>query len=1508
MSKDEVKYESGEEDGPPLLSLLSEWTVSGSVSDTETDTESECESVGGDEDLLRVGTWNIGQGMRSKLQKILSCCAKSELDIVGLQEVGDPVNYSRIAADFGYQMLICSEKHAGVALLVSMKMTPFIRQVLKSGADGRMVGVSMESGGRSILVVSVYMPTGLDRVSGDDDKARMTDELYSQLLKWCRKADKCILLGDFNETRSPLDRSSTSRATTGSRWLQCLEDEGLTDVYRHLHPTEPGFTHFTNAVGGVAVKSRLDYVWMNDIEGVTRCQVSDTQRVSHHRLLYCEMKTPSKLHVDAPRVGPRLPNLRAATEEQKNSMVHHLQVQIEEQKERLLELGAGGTAQMNELADTLSSMTLQAAMDNMKLTRDPSKPFVNSGVLQFRRRLLARIWMAFRKGDVTRCKKLVTKVSRLLDHRLPECSDPAFADAVEKERYKTRRLIKDARRRLDSAHEDQWNVNRKAAIHRMLNQERPSQTTSIVDPVSKTLEVDPDKLKSILYQGFAGVFDCPEEEKMVAEPPWYEEMYVKPKTKIKTDCYKSLMAPTTEEEVLKVCSSCKLIVAPGEDRVSAGIWRVCAEQSESVRWALTLLFNACFRLRKIPASGKRSIIVPILKKPLAEKTLSNVRPISLQNALTKLLTKMLATRLGAILAENRILHPAQEGFLKGGASFKCIDSLLDAWEHSKEMKTGCFTLFYDIKAAYDSVRKRDLIRSLHRISLPQDFIDLVEDSLSGLTSRIRTVYGPTAEFAVKRSVRQGDPLSPLLFIIFIDALHVGLEKNPLYGGAEDGYKFSPDPRKRKLVVASKGFADDTVAVSRSNAGLKRQNDWVHAFAEFNHLELHPDKTQLVGREETTNAAMKNEDILVAGKLVAAAALDECITYLGVHMCMDLCWNKQIAAIGSQIGWYCHVALKNRLSVPRAVYFLNVYLIAKIEYGLRYSQTSREQIAAWDKSVVACVCNLAGMPRKVHPSIAALVLNLRLPSQQETAVKVSEAFLRLNDFGGSLGGGSAQLRWDQGLSAEVCPVRSSSNRLVYVNQLCAQLGWSMKKVPPLNGRRGQWKNCPYVPAGCAARTLYLNGKAYQLVFNFHGSFGSTQPSEDVMVFTDGSASLPWVLRSPDMFTANSWSTWGVCYANDWFNENWRTVPPEDQLAAADVFGALLVGDPIAEQSSRGIYMAELQAVVRALMSLPVTWNVTVVLDSKSSMLAVEKYTSGTVSTRAKLRMSGRPMLDLLKRLIDDRYNHGGSVRLVHVKSHTDRMAPLEVGNRCADFVADRARALPTPTFEPLRLELGERWLYIANADGQVVYDDVRRTVLERFRFINMDRWKASRTQCTFAADAMVDLCSQLLQPECDVHSDRGMLKFMVSVASDTLQYVWVDSAASGEKVQQRCCAFCVHVVLDVQHVLTCPSKERDRNAFSSVVIECLKPNISDFCLSRVTMAATSWPDLVNWLFELKSDDATSLYLAMIGAFSRDVSYQMLCRVGVKRRKAWKSLTCELREKMFLQCFVLWKSMC
>jgi hypothetical protein len=376
------------------------------------------------------------------------------------------------------------------------------------------------------------------------------------------------------------------------------------------------------------------------------------------------------------------------------------------------------------------------------------------------------------------------------------------------------------------------------------------------------------------------------------------------------------MDPVSETELLNTLRAGKYIVAPGgNDSISTGIWRCAAELDGRVLSALTLFNNACLDNRFMPTTGKLSIIVPFIKKASEVRSTSNLRPVSLQSGLTKITCKLLATRLTGILAAHSILHEAQEAFLRGCSSFRCVDVCLDIWENARHYKHACLNVFYDIRAAYDSVRHKDLILALQRLALPPAFVEYVASSLSDLSSCVRTPYGNTAWFKVTRSVRQGDPLAPILYVIFMDPLHCGLDTNPLFGGTHDGYIFAGRS------IASKGFADDTWIVSGSIDGLKRMHRWVVAFCKLNGMQLHEGKTLYIGRTETQDQ-VPDGIISINSVPILAVPLGMSVRYLGAQIAMDLKTTDQCSQISQTIGFYCHKALKYHLTVDQAVSLFN----------------------------------------------------------------------------------------------------------------------------------------------------------------------------------------------------------------------------------------------------------------------------------------------------------------------------------------------------------------------------------------------------------------------------------------------------------------------------------------------------------------------------------------------------------------------------------------------------------
>ena len=165
---------------------------------------------------LRLGTFNVGLGFLRKLPHILTRCAELALDVVALQEVGDPALLSTRLSPYLLAYAAGPSHHeAGVGLLLSQELAPRIR-CYKRSSSGRLIGAVLElSPGQRTLLVSAYMPSGLDHRSADSPQHELAHKLYGELLRWSLDAQQVIVMGDLNETLTPLDRLSGAAAAAG---------------------------------------------------------------------------------------------------------------------------------------------------------------------------------------------------------------------------------------------------------------------------------------------------------------------------------------------------------------------------------------------------------------------------------------------------------------------------------------------------------------------------------------------------------------------------------------------------------------------------------------------------------------------------------------------------------------------------------------------------------------------------------------------------------------------------------------------------------------------------------------------------------------------------------------------------------------------------------------------------------------------------------------------------------------------------------------------------------------------------------------------------------------------------------------------------------------------------------------------------------------------------------------------------------------------------------------------
>ena len=1166
------------------------------------------------------------------------------------------------------------------------------------------------------------MPTGLDHSAAASPSASLALELYAELLSWANGVQQVIVLGDLNETLTRFDRFPLRRddrhAGAACKSLQCLIDEGFTDAYRLLHPDaarHPGFTHRINSiVPARCTRSRIDYIWTRGIDSADHMHFhidscSSLRPLSHHSLICLVLQIrrcgaaaaaaddASSLHSsDASQLlpPPSLIDLGRLSDDHIDKLTQSVESALSCRSDDLAALlDRGDPVALSSLASQLTHIAHSSSLATLPVIGSPA--FRSKSVLQLqqKRRDLTRLLhisstlLSFH-SRLSSCLQWRQRYLYCIRHHHVQWRAVLHEhDGEQRWVEETQQMVRDVRadiirerQRMKQRQRQPASVpsfeSRFSTLTRIIRSDAlPSNIHSVVNTQGE-LTHSAAELKEVMADHFESVFSIPPADPLPLPFPVPAMLLSKPG--VQPEWFDGLMRDIDAEELLSVLSgTAKISKAPGEDRVSTGIWKLVL-RSPTMLASVLRLFCACLRTSTFPACWKTSVIVPLLKDASKERSMSNIRPISLQSCLGKMLTKVLAHRLTSIFARHPVLNTAQRGFVLAGTTCKCIDELLDAWGWSRRYKKEQHTLLYDIKQAYDSVQTDVLVRSLRRLHLPAAFVALVADSLQDLASCVRTAYGYSRSFPVRRSIRQGDPLAPILFVILMDGLHDGLETNP-FTGRQHGLRLTW-PGSVSVYLPSLGYADDSAVLTNSLEDLHHQNEWVQYFMSFNRMRLNPLKCELVGRnadgDSVTDADLAAAGVLINGHTPRIVPHHQPVRYLGVHACFDGSWKAQQNKTKDMVLLFSRMATRYSMSISQAVLLFNCFLQPKLELALHYvhGTGTTDWLRNCDRILIGYIKHASSSLLQLSPSAVALAVGLVLPSWLEPSIKVSELFFRMN---------SSDLRWGhlgrvimrQQCGCDISDADSlrvrRANSGTLFDRCCYlavhRLQWELHLARPPTARARVVRLLDAQPISavpdmsqCSSAPLvrFTGGDAH-VAHDVWSGWGASLRPLSVHVYTDGSFS-----------SADQTSAWSVAVGDEWLEVNFATIPTDEALLQpADVGGGTLVGSSVT--CTEGVYPAELQAIARALAMFPLSFHLHIHSDSQASLKAIDSFEQQT-NERKRLRMAARPLLRLISHLLSRRRAAGGSVTLSHVKAHSDGADMDSVGNRLADFQANRSR--------------------------------------------------------------------------------------------------------------------------------------------------------------------------------------------------------------------------------------------
>ena len=138
------------------------------------------------------------------------------------------------------------------------------------------------------------------------------------------------------------------------------------------------------------------------------------------------------------------------------------------------------------------------------------------------------------------------------------------------------------------------------------------------------------------------------------------------------------------------------------------------------------------------------------------------------NVDVKIASKAIARRLESILPE--LIYPNQNGFIKGRSILDAVRTIDDILEFAKVTECCGILLAIDFEKAFNSLNHSFLFKVLEKLNFGEYFVQWIKTFCTNIYSCVLNNGFTTDLFPVRLGVRQGDPLSPLLFIMALEML------------------------------------------------------------------------------------------------------------------------------------------------------------------------------------------------------------------------------------------------------------------------------------------------------------------------------------------------------------------------------------------------------------------------------------------------------------------------------------------------------------------------------------------------------------------------------------------------------------------------------------------------------------------------------------------------------------------------------------------------------------------
>jgi hypothetical protein len=721
-----------------------------------------------------------------KLENVRREMIRHEINILGLSEVrwkgeGDFENQ-------GVRVIYCGGKESqrGVAILFESETAKRVSDVVYH--SDRLLLVRVKAEPVDMVIIQIYMPT----TENDDEKI---DKMYDQLEELIDKqkgTDSVIIMGDWNAVvGEERDGKEVGEFGLGKR-----NDRGeqLVDFCRRYKMMTAN-TWFKQ-------EKRRRYTWKKPGDS-GRYQIDYLLVRQRYRNSVKNARTYPGADADSDH------NLVAMKMELKLKKIVRGKTQLKWDLEKLKVKKDAFKQDIEDQLTEREGMTVEMRWERLKDAVTKS----------------ARSNIGYKKKKIRKPWITETMIDKMEERR-------KWKNVNTDEGRKTyRKINNELRRETDSAKEKWWEkecceleeMDRRgrsdlmyAKVHELTKKDAKSSRTAVIKDNNGKLLTEKEDVMNRWKEYIEILYDKDGK-------PTEEDIQLEQEDQIQED-YKG--PEILKSEIEKAIDEMKNNKAEGVDGIPAELWK---ELGDKAKAEMNELCKDMYETGKLPKDFTRTILIPLQKKANATEC-GDFRTISLIAHASKVMLKVVTKRIEA--KAKKFIGRNQFGFRKGCGTREAIGVLRMLCERNIENDNDVYICFVDFEKAFDRVSWVKMMECLKKLQVDWRDRRMIKELYMNQEALIRIAGGESEPGIIGRGVRQGCPLSPLLFSIYAEMMMIDAMEE-IDEGMRVGGELLKDIR----------FADDQAMVASTEEGLQRIMNGLTNTARLYEMKVNAKKTK-----------------------------------------------------------------------------------------------------------------------------------------------------------------------------------------------------------------------------------------------------------------------------------------------------------------------------------------------------------------------------------------------------------------------------------------------------------------------------------------------------------------------------------------------------------------------------------------------------------------------------------------------------------------------------------------